>query len=490
MSGEPEHSERVDPVALLAHDLRAATADVVGGLRLLEGEALTPDAHAQVERVRASTELLARLVEELLGERGGAGGAARGDAVADLARILEDELRRWRGAGAPQGVAVTLTREALLPALLAVEPLALRRIIANAMGNALRHARAAVELRAAPGEGGTVVIEVLDDGPGFPADVLDDPFRAARPGAGSVGTGLGLHIAADHAEWIGGRLEIRNRSGGGGAVALTLPAALALAPVSEAAPADLTGWRILVADDSATVQSLVAGMLGQLGATSERAGDGVAALNWLARERFDLALIDVEMPVLGGREVIRAERLRQARGVAPPTPLVALTGHASPAMREALLEDGAEGMLPKPLPEIDVFGRMLAGIVEAAGGRLDWQPDAAPPLSAATLASLMMAAGPDHVGEVLARLRGDLADTEAALDAALRASDRQGVRFQTHVLLSLAGAIGALPTQSVARRLNALAHDGPDEAVRITGRICLSRLGELRTELEGAVQNP
>lgn len=467
---------------LLAHDLRAALTDVMGGLRLLDQEPLSEGARAQVERAQVSGELMARLLEDVLGETG----ASAASLSVDLRRLIEDEMKRWRGAALPQGIAVRRNYGPGIPTMLQVNALSLRRILANAMGNAVRYAKSEIILCVEMIEGDEICIMVEDDGPGFDPESLPLTFAPSQRGAESHGTGMGLHIASKHAADMGGRLLAGNRETGGAYVSLCLPDSLSAGPALPLREiADLTGWRVLVADDSETLRVLLTGMLSQLGAECEWARDGIVALNWLARERFDLALLDVEMPLLGGREVIRAERLRQARGIAPPTPLIALTAHMSDEIREALLDDGADGVLFKPVPDTESFGRMLAGIIDLQTARPEWQPEAAPILSAATLSELMLAAGPKNAEEMLTRMKEDLKAVETDFQAALDTGNLDEIRFQSHIIVSLAGAVGALPTLSLARRMSELSRDGDMDAMRITGQVTLARLRELRGELDG-----
>ena len=253
---------------------------------------------------------------------------------------------------------------------------------------------------------------------------------------------------------------------------------------------DLRGYRILVADDSGTNRLLIKAMLTRLGAECELARDGIEALNWLSRERFDLALVDIEMPVLGGLDVMRSERLRQARGVAPPTSLVAMTAYVRGDNTDVILEAGADGILSKPLGSIVAFGTELRQLLERAPDGSNWMPEAAPAISAVTLSDLMRAAGPEHQTDLLDRLREDLRLVELRLTQALQSDDHAEVAAQTHVLLSLSSAIGALPTQETARRLNRLAREGQTEAMQVTGRISLARLAQVRAELDDAQAPP
>ncbi|WGH78154.1 hybrid sensor histidine kinase/response regulator [Jannaschia ovalis] len=471
---------------LLAHDIRAAMSDVIGGLRLIEGTPLPEAVRGQLDRIQSASELLARLVETLL--TGGPEDAAASLGNLNLPRFLDAELRRWHGAAAPMGTRVRLDRSEDLPQVVRLNGLHLRRVVANLMGNALRHAPGGtITLGAGIDGDGQLSIRVTDAGPGFPQALLDDPFQVDAAAGPGRGTGMGLQIAAAHAEALGGRIALRNRPEGGAEVALSVPRAVwERDSAADAALPDLRGARILVADDSLTVRTLLAGMISRLGAECETARDGIEALNWLSRERFDLALIDIEMPVLGGLEVLRSERLRQAWGVAPPTSMVAITAHGLEDSAEAIREAGADGTIPKPLPGIESFARSLAHFLSAAPDPSNWRPERAAPLSAVTLSELMHAAGPDHAAALLAGLRADLERVERELGRALAAGRRDEIAAQTHVLLSLVGAVGALPTQEAARRLNRLADDGGAEAVQIAGKVCLGRLSDLRAELDAA----
>nr|WP_275297026.1 hybrid sensor histidine kinase/response regulator [Jannaschia sp. Os4] len=401
----------------------------------------------------------------------------------NLPRFLADELRRWRGHAAPDGTRVALDRGDGLPEVVRLDQLHLRRVVANLMANALRHAPGGAVDLAARLEDADLVIEARDDGPGFGDAGPEAAFAPAVSGAGS--TGMGLHIARAHAERLGGRLTARNRPGGGAAVTLRLPEEAWRRDAPEGLP-DLSGLRVLVADDSATTQALLRAMLSRMGAECETAADGIEALNWLARERFDLAVVDLEMPSLGGIEVIRSERLRQARGIAPPTPILAMTAYVLHDDRDAIIEAGAEDILPKPLGTVEEVGAILARHL-AARTPSHWSPEAAPPVSAALLAELLAATDEADRAAFLAGLKADFAAVEARMSRAVEAEDPDALAAEAHALLSLAGVVGALPVQSRARAL--LTADGPDEAARIAPDV-LARLADLRRMLGQLSDNP
>ncbi len=489
MSDGPEAAapDAADRAQLFAHDIRSAVADVIGGIRLIDRGTLPGEAAAQVDRARAAAELLARLVDAALEDAPPEGDRAVGNL--DLGRFLDDEIRRWHGAASGTGTRVTLERGSDVPEIVRLDRLHLRRIVANLMGNAMRAAEGGrILLRASLLADDALELCVCDDGPGFPEDALPDlRGEAVEAVPSGQGRGMGLRIASSHAKAIGGVLAARNRSTGGAHLTLTVPASVwrrKSGSEPERDLTDLSGVRVLVADDSATIRTLMRGMLTRLGAECETAVDGIDALNWLARERFDLALLDIEMPVLGGMEVLRAERLRQARGIAPPTAMMAMTSHGSRDTQMVIAEAGADAILTKPLGSIEVVGRSLRAVLERSPDPAGWVPDAAPPLSGATLVELMGAAGPEYHEQLIARLREDVATAERMLGEASDAEDREGLATQAHVLLSLCGAIGALPVQEAARALDRALRDGDDPAVAPAARACLARLPALRAELD------
>ncbi len=454
---------------MLNHDVRAAMSDVIGGLRLIDATQLDPKLRAQIDRVRSSSEVLARLLEEALtafSDLPGSGPAAMSNL--NLDRFLHDLEMRWSGRASANGLALTVDAAKDLPRVIFVDRMALDRILSNLISNAIKYAgKIGVSVTVDLLEGEDLRLRVRDDGPGFSDAALAQLFEfAGRPeNSAKPGSGLGLHIAKDLADRIGGRLTVSNGSDGGAEVTLILPRDAWLPPHraegdDDTLP-DLTGAKILVAEDNETNQLLTAQMLETLGAEYEIAPNGVEALNWIERERFDLALIDIEMPLLNGIDVIRAVRA----GPEPDArlPLVALTAYVLKPNRDAIYAAGADGIIAKPIMSLHMFGRALRDHLDRVPPTGD--PTAVPALDlsgpvidCSRVSELLDIAGPGSARELLVRLCADLARVKGALSAACPKLDQAQIRAETHVLISLAGAIGAGPLHSLAVALNAAAH--------------------------------
>ena len=467
-------------LTLLGHDLRAAVADVIGGLRLIDQSRVDDAARLQLERVRASGETLARLLEEglalMLGEDDF---AATHPAILQMPRFLYDLEMRWSGRASEKGLGFTLTRAPAVPEVLTLDRMALERTLSNILSNAIKYTDAgAVRLDVTMAESGALRLAVTDEGPGFSAAALSRLFEfQGRPdGAGKPGDGLGMHITRNMAGLLGGTISVENLPGGGARVTLDLPPETwtIAAPEPVAALPDLSRTKVLVAEDNATNQQIIAHMLGRMSAQYEIAEDGVEALRWLERERFDLALIDIEMPRLNGIEVIRS--IRAARRADVRMPVVAITAYVLKSNRDAIYAAGADAILAKPLAGLDAFGAVLAQALGRAEAPVSPAEDA---FDRSSLDHLLEISGPEGARELLDRLHADLLTCESGLTGALARSDTEAVRSHTHVLIALAGAVGAHRLQALAQALNLAAHRGEISGTAPLGDEALTRLAAL-----------
>ena len=119
----------------------------------------------------------------------------------------------------------------------------------------------------------------------------------------------------------------------------------------------LEGMKVLVAEDNSTNLLVVLQMLESLGAAVVSARDGAEAMDVVRQDRFDVLLIDIEMPKLSGLEVIR--RLRADPALGGGAALIALTAYATPRQRAEILAAGADGVITKPIISIEEFGREI-----------------------------------------------------------------------------------------------------------------------------------
>lgn len=484
-SGDSLSATASDQISLLSHDVRGAMSDVIGGLRLVDVEALDPEIRAQLERVRTSGELLARLVEDILSwANEGQNTPRKAGQKVNLGRFLHDLDSRWSGRAAASGLEFRMCIDDDVPSMVTLDRVALERILGNLISNAMKYTeRGQVRCDVSLLPSRDLQFRIVDDGPGFSDAALALLFelRGRPKDATKPGTGLGLHIAKELSDGMGGRLLVSNRATGGALVSLSIPD-FEWKP-TEVSPErkdtqDLTGKHILVAEDNETNQILTTQMLEALGATSEIAVDGVAALDRLEHGRYDLALIDIEMPRLNGIEVIRAIR---ARGDdVSKMPLVALTAYVLRSNREAIYQAGTDAIIAKPIMSLDSFAETLAQYLGTSPPlALDAEIPDAPLADRRRFDRLLEIAGVDGARELLSRLSADLRRVRNNLCAAIPKLDQAVLRAETHVLISLAGAVGADRLHSLASTLNAAAHKMDECEIVTLGSEAKTRIDDL-----------
>jgi CheY-like chemotaxis protein len=242
----------------------------------------------------------------------------------------------------------------------------LRQVLDNLLGNAVKFTReGGVHLTVRGGPGTRLRFEVEDTGPGIGAADLKRlfrPFEQAADGRPSEpGTGLGLAIAQHLVGLMGGRIEVDSTPGRGSRFRfeIALPPAGKRPQATEARRIGYDGPRrhVLVVDDLETSRRVFREMLEGLGFSVTEAASGEAALSQAGERRFDLALLDLRLPGMGGLEL--AARLRASH---PDTKLVATSASTFALTRDEVLGAGADDFLPKPFQEaqlVEIAGRLL-----------------------------------------------------------------------------------------------------------------------------------
>ena len=466
----------------LDHDLRATLADLAAGLDLIGDDALTPAARPALKRSRAAVSMLHRLLEDgLQSNLSPSEHLARSQI--DLPRFAAEMLERWQDEGGTAGSAVEMWIDPAISAHSLTDRVALERMVANLIWNARRYSQSGRVLCTIGVEGNNLCLVVSDKGPGFPQDRLTPGTVVLRSETsdGRRSSGLGLIIARKMAAKLGGQLSLYNPPEGGAEVTFRMPlSGPAPADVLQPEPLpDLAGIRILVADDSESIRLVTERVLCALGATVELCVDGRTAMEALSLRPFDVLVLDVEMPGFGGLDVLRALRESPLLLLRPAT--VMMTGHSHRADREAFRDAGADAVLVKPVLCPYALGEAVIGAVRRREGRASGAKDSLVLPDETTLNRLLQIAGADTGTELLVRLLDDLKTIEERLLGALPDLDFAAIRAQTHVLISVAGAVGAVGLQCTAERLNTAANGKDAVAIK-------DGLARLLTVLDALIQ--
>ena len=362
----------------MSHELRTPINGIMGMIHLADLKSIDPEVREYLGYVRQSAEHLLELVNDVLDlSKIEAGKVELHQESFDLPALLDSILDPFHLQAGQKGL--VLKRDFKdLPRFVLGDPCRLRQVLFNLLSNAIKFTHTGeveVSVRADLQSAESVRLDfsVRDSGIGIPLDKLERIFESFNQLGYSAhasygGTGLGLAISRHLMELMGGRIWAESREGKGSTFYFFLPLKIAavaepVALVSElpAGRTDQSGLKILLAEDDAISRLFMRNILQHQGHAVEIAANGREALEMLAKEQFDLVVMDVCMPVMGGEEAVQAIRNGIIEGVDPKVRVIALTAHAFEGDKERFLKAGFEGYLSKPVNMVKLRELLEAG---------------------------------------------------------------------------------------------------------------------------------
>ncbi|WP_285474342.1 ATP-binding protein [Actinoplanes sp. NBRC 101535] len=356
-------------LATLDQQIRTPMNAMIGMTGLLLGTDLDERQRELVETVHASGGSLLATVDDVLDlARVDAGDLTLDTKPFALRRCVQEAMNRVAPDAAGKGLHLSSHLTDDCPETVVGDENRIRQILAGLLGNAVtytEHGAVTVAVSAAPdlacAQTGRVAIRfaVRDTGIGIPADRLDRLFVPFSNGAS-----LSLAVARRLAAAMDGGITVDSQPGHGSTFSVTLRLGTAAGAVPEPEPAvavsPARSLLVLVAEDNPVDQQVARLLLEQRGHRVETAGDGETAVAAIRRTRYDLVLMDVQMPVLDGLTATRLIRADPPPHGAPR--IVALTANAQTTDRTAADRAGMAGLLPKA----DLEKELDAVLAEAA----------------------------------------------------------------------------------------------------------------------------
>ncbi len=346
-------------IGVMSHEVRNAAQALVASVDLLGQSRLDQGQRQLVEAAHAAGVGLRQLLGHALDySRMAAGRFQPTLAWHDVQQLAQDCLTSMRPAADAKGLALRLHATPMPLPQVRTDAAALRQILSNLLGNALKftargYIEVALSLRST-GHGDTLWLTVSDTGIGIPAErqaAVFTPFAQAHDAQSQAlgGAGLGLSICRDLAQALGGHIHLRSTPGQGSRFEVDVPVSVMPTPAPQ--PLPLAGYRALVVEDHAINRTFVAARLGALGATAEACCDAATALRLQAGTPARLVLIDCTLPDLDGYQLAQALRQLERAQSRPPALLLALSAATSPVHVQRCYASGMDAVLCKPLDE-------------------------------------------------------------------------------------------------------------------------------------------
>jgi CheY-like chemotaxis protein len=271
-----------------------------------------------------------------------------------------------------KGVRMRHNFDRSLPSVVVGDALRLRQLIWHLLGNAVKFTqRGEVEVSASAGRTGetgvSITVAVRDTGIGIRPDQVGsifDSFRQLETGLARnyPGLGLGLAVAQKLAILLGGSVTVESEVGRGSTFTVQVPLRIPVESTGRQGSGAGRG-RVLVVDDDVIARTIVSHVLGRRALDVDCVSDGLAAINAASGSRYDLILMDLQMPGMDGFQT--AHRLRELAGHRE-TPILAVTANCSSDYRDRCMKNGMQGFLSKPVQSselVQTVERFLAAVI-------------------------------------------------------------------------------------------------------------------------------
>jgi PAS domain S-box-containing protein len=361
-------------LATMSHEIRTPLNGVLGMAQAMSAGNLDGEQRERLEVIRKSGESLLAILNDVLDlSKIEAGKLELEEVEFDIAEVISAAHAAFSSIAADKGLAFELAFGKGASGVYRGDPARVGQILSNLVANALKFTEdGRVDVEVAHKRGALRLI-VRDTGIGMSDEQQAAVFSRFEQADASTtrrfgGTGLGLAICRELVDAMGGSIELASRLGEGSTFTVSLPLAKSrrkpasrATPVPPETPTTESGLRVLAAEDNPINQLVLKTLLGQFGVDCTFVGDGVDAVAAWESDRWDVILMDVQMPRMDGPTATRFIRDRERAQGRPRTPIIALTANAMTHQVNEYRASGMDGFVAKPIE----VGRLIEALHEA-----------------------------------------------------------------------------------------------------------------------------
>jgi PAS domain S-box-containing protein len=445
-------------LTVMSHEMRTPLNGVLGVLDLLKTTPLTPQQDRYARIATASSEILLEYVNEALDiTRVETGALQFSYHDFDLPALMDGLVDVLGPLAQEKQLSLSFDIEKTMQMWFHGDNHRIRQILMNLLGNAIKFTDTGgiqMTVRGIHGpESSSVRFAVTDTGEGIAPDDQEQVFEdfivlAQSEGRQNRGDGLGLSIARRIAREMGGDIALESAVGAGSTFTLTLPLKRVDKPAvlkedTAGNVKEMQPRTVLLVEDNDINRRVLRDMLKMIGHDVTEAADGAECLEKVARDRFDLIIMDISMPRMGGIDATQA--IRSGTGPNKDTPIFGLTAHGTEEYRHPAESAGMTRLYAKPM-RLDVLRGIFADldISETAAPLGDYNTDA--------LDELISALGVEKVRTTTQKFFDELEGFIAGLDAPEQTTDPVSIAAAAHKLKGAAAVLGQEQLEALLAR--------------------------------------
>jgi PAS domain S-box-containing protein len=369
-------------LANMSHEIRTPMNSIIGFSDLLAEEDLSAEQTKYVRTIRRSAQSLLSLINDILDFSKIEAGKLETETVAcDIVSLVEDVMTLMEGQAKTKGLDFTVNHRGQIPECIYTDPVRVRQCLLNLVSNAIKftnqgHVNININIEGTQKE--WFRIEVEDSGIGIAEDKLESIFESFSQAESNTahkfgGTGLGLAITQRLIRLLGGTVKVQSQEGKGSVFSIVLPTGLDKKS-SDTLEANVqtsisqndkgkTGklkysGRILVGEKETSSQLLMDLLLRKTGLEAEIVDNGQKVLEKALSKKYDLVIIDMQLPSIDGFEIAR-----QLRAKGSGIPIIAITADVRKGMESKCIDAGCNEYLSKPISRkglYDTIGKFLS----------------------------------------------------------------------------------------------------------------------------------
>jgi len=357
-------------ISHISHEIRTPLNGIIGFLEIMKQTSLDDEQKKIINASYLSSKNLHLIINEVLDfTRLGAGKVSVNKTNFHIKQSVQDALLLLSTQAKDNNVKLNYSHDSNLPDVIHQDAVKFGQILINIIGNAIKfspNSSITIAITADKLKKDTLKVSVSDHGKGISEEDIEQLFKEFSQFAPSEkegsGTGLGLAITKNILEIMGGSISVESVLGEGSTFSFTLPYtqaehepdSLSKTAASDLTLPDLSGIKVLVADDNEINRLLLTNLLERQGADISCVNDGQAAIDKAANTPFDLMLLDLRMPLKMGNEAL-AEIHNQPENPNYNTPAIAITAHITSGEERARHISSFDGYLIKPIDQARFF---------------------------------------------------------------------------------------------------------------------------------------